>query len=33
MQVTWNQGMLQSEDVVKAVMASMQKQKPEFSKL
>lgn len=30
---TWNQAMLQSEDVVKAVMASMQKQKPEFSKL
>ncbi|KAL8611961.1 hypothetical protein ACOMHN_062590 [Nucella lapillus] len=31
--MTWNQGMVQSEDVMKAVMANMQKEKPTFSKL
>lgn len=31
--VTWNSAMLQSEDIGKAVGASMQKQKPTFSKL
>jgi len=30
---TWNAGMLQTEDLMKAVAASMQKVKPEFSKL
>ncbi|XP_021353466.1 delta(3,5)-Delta(2,4)-dienoyl-CoA isomerase, mitochondrial-like isoform X2 [Mizuhopecten yessoensis] len=29
----WNQGMLQSEDVMKAVMAGMEKKTPKFSKL
>ncbi|XP_071079615.1 delta(3,5)-Delta(2,4)-dienoyl-CoA isomerase, mitochondrial-like [Haliotis cracherodii] len=29
----WNQGMLQSEDVIKSAMAAMQKQTPTFSKL
>lgn len=29
----WNAAMLQSEDVLKAMSAAMQKQKPEFSKL
>jgi delta(3,5)-delta(2,4)-dienoyl-CoA isomerase len=33
LQAVWNQGMLQSEDVMKAAMASMQKTKPTFSKL
>eukprot|EP00745_Piridium_sociabile_P033346 TRINITY_DN57137_c0_g1_i1.p1 TRINITY_DN57137_c0_g1~~TRINITY_DN57137_c0_g1_i1.p1 ORF type:complete len:117 (+),score=26.75 TRINITY_DN57137_c0_g1_i1:41-391(+) len=31
--MTWNQGMLQSEDVMKAVMANMNKEKATFSKL
>ncbi|PVD25546.1 hypothetical protein C0Q70_13202 [Pomacea canaliculata] len=31
--LTWNQAMLQSEDVKNAIMANMQKQKPVFSKL
>lgn len=31
--MTWNQGMLQSEDVMKSVMANMQKEKATFSKL
>ncbi|XP_069118102.1 delta(3,5)-Delta(2,4)-dienoyl-CoA isomerase, mitochondrial-like isoform X2 [Argopecten irradians] len=29
----WNQGMLQSEDLMKAVMAGMEKKTPKFSKL
>ncbi|XP_060069005.1 delta(3,5)-Delta(2,4)-dienoyl-CoA isomerase, mitochondrial-like isoform X2 [Ylistrum balloti] len=29
----WNQGMLQSEDIMKAVMAGMEKKMPKFSKL
>lgn len=29
----WNQGMLQSEDVMKSVMAAMEKKQPTFSKL
>ncbi|XP_033735841.1 delta(3,5)-Delta(2,4)-dienoyl-CoA isomerase, mitochondrial-like isoform X2 [Pecten maximus] len=31
--VLWNQGMLQSEDVMKAIMAGMQKKTAKFSKL
>ncbi|KAK7103779.1 delta(3,5)-Delta(2,4)-dienoyl-CoA isomerase, mitochondrial-like [Littorina saxatilis] len=31
--MTWNQGMLQSEDVMKAVFGSMKKETPVFSKL
>lgn len=30
---TWNAAMIQSDDLMKAMMASMQKKKPEFSKL
>ena len=33
LQAVWNQGMLQSEDVMKAAMASLQKEKATFSKL
>jgi len=31
--LTWNASMIQSDDMVKAMMAALQKQKPEFSKL
>ncbi|XP_076463508.1 delta(3,5)-Delta(2,4)-dienoyl-CoA isomerase, mitochondrial-like [Babylonia areolata] len=31
--MTWNQGMVQSEDVMKSIMASMNKEKATFSKL
>lgn len=31
--LTWNASMIQSEDLLKAMAASMQKKKPEFSKL